>query len=375
LEANVKNILIISPEQWDAHSVSKHHYAITLAARGSSVFFLNPPDDSISGIQIQTESSSPRLYVVSAPRVSSGLRFYPSLLRRLLEKRWLLRLEKVAACKITVIWLFENSRFFDMRFAGGRLKIYHQVDLNQGFHPASAAATADICFCTTDFIKLLLLPYNDRVYKIHHGLARLGSPDEVAHKVSLFEAEQSKFDFDGVNVFCIGNLDMLYLDADLLVNLARQFAAVRFHYVGGFSAMGHLRSLASELHNVVWWGKVESALIPYVLEHADVLLVAYKAADYREQLASPHKMMEYLASGKTVVATYTDEYKDKRHLLEMVDDSSDYLAAFERVVCNLAEYNSPERQAERKSFAQVHTYENQLGKIVNLLKQNRLISD
>ena len=49
----MKDILIISPESWDEHSVSKHHYAMTLAARGSSVFFLNPPDDALNGIHIQ----------------------------------------------------------------------------------------------------------------------------------------------------------------------------------------------------------------------------------------------------------------------------------------------------------------------------------
>ena len=367
-------VLIVSPEAWEAHSVSKHHYAMTLAARGSSVFFLNPPDDSLDSIHIQTVSNCPGVRVVSAPRVAAGLRFYPCVLRRWMERRWLSRLERAAACKINVVWLFENSRFFDMHFAGDRLKIYHQVDLNQGFHPASAAATADICFCTTDFIKALLLPFNNRVYKIHHGLAKLISPDAAALKVSMLKAELSKVEFEGVNVFCIGNLDMIYLDAELLVKLARQFAVVRFNFVGGFSATGHLRRLAGDLQNVVWWGKVESTLIPYILERADVLLVAYKAADYKEQLASPHKIMEYLASGKTVVATYTDEYKDKRHLLEMAEDSSAYFAAFDRVIGNLAEYNSVERQAERKSFALAHTYEKQLDKIIDLLKQSRLMA-
>ena len=57
-----------------------------------------------------------------------------------------------------------------MKFAGDRLKIYHQVDLNQNFHVREAAHRADICFCTTDFIKRDIIPYNDKVYKIHHGV-------------------------------------------------------------------------------------------------------------------------------------------------------------------------------------------------------------
>ena len=369
IDAFAGGVLIISPEAWDAHSVSKHHYAMTLAARGSQVLFLNPPDDSRDAIQIHAVSNSPGLRVVSAPRVAAGLRFYPSVLRRWMERRWLLRLEKVAACKINVVWLFENSRFFDMRFAGDRLKIYHQVDLNQGFHPASAASTADICFCTTDFIKARLLPFNDSVHKIHHGLAKLVSPDAAERKVGLLEAGLHKIDFEGVDVFLIGNLDMIYLDSDLLVKLARHFTNVRFNFVGGFSATGQLRRMAADLKNVLWWGKVESALIPLILDQADILLVAYKATEYRDQLASPHKLMEYFASGKIIVATFTDEYKDKQHLLEMVNSSSDYLSAFERVISNLAEHNSVERQDERKAFAQTHTYDKQLDKIIDLLKK------
>lgn len=360
-------VLIISPEPWDAHSVSKHHYAMTLAARGSQVFFLNPPDSSLDAIHIQTVSNNPRLYIVTAPRVAAGLRFYPSALRCWIEGRWLSRLEKATACKINVVWLFENSRFFDMRLAGRRLKIYHQVDLNQDFHPQRAARSADICFCTSDFIKQVLLPFNSRVYKIHHGLALAPvSPPMTEEQVNRFKGNVP-------HAIYIGNLEMAYLDIELFSQLVNRFTGVKFHFVGGFSDDGHLRVKTLPLPNVVWWGKVNSTLIPAILDYADILLVAYQAKRYRDQ-SSPHKFMEYLASGKTVVTTYTDEYKDKRHLLEMVDDSIDYLAAFDRVVSNLADYNSPERQAARKAFAQAHTYEKQLDKIIDLLKQSRLIA-
>jgi glycosyltransferase involved in cell wall biosynthesis len=165
---------------------------------------------------------------------------------------------------------------------------------------------------------------------------------------------------------------MHYLDADLLAQAVQAHSTVRFHFVGGYSAHGQLHKLTSNLPNVVWWGKVQSQLIPAILARADVVLCAYKAAQFREQLASPHKFMEYLASGKTIVATYTDEYKDKRHLLEMVDDSSDYHAALALVLDNLTYYNSPERQAQRVDFAMAHTYPRQLEAIFSILQQNGL---
>jgi len=363
-----QSIMVISPEPWFAHTVSKHHYAMTLAGLGHQVFFLDPPDASLRDLVFKPFTERPNLTVVQGPKVAPGLRYYPAVLRRWLEARWLERFERHASCAIDTIWLFENSRFYDMRFAGNRLKIYHQVDLNQDFHPATAAATADICFCTTDFIRDQLQIHNPRNYKIHHGLAISELP------LRLTDEEQARFSGGGVQAVYVGNLDMAYLDTELLANTARSFPEVRFHFVGGYSQASKLWRLAKDLPNIVWWGRVDSALITAILEYVDVLLVSYQAAHWQDQ-ASPHKFMEYLASGKTIVATYTDEYKDKRNLLEMVDDNLDYLAAFSRVVGNLDEYNSSGRQAARKAFAEAHTYRKQLDRIFALIRQHHLISN
>lgn len=359
-------ILLISPEPWQAHAVSKHHYAIQLARLGHRVFFLDPPDSTLVDFSLSQDEDIPNLTFVRGPRAAPGLRFSPAVLRRWVEGRWLKRFERRIGCRIDIIWLFENSRFFDMDFAGDRLKIYHQVDLNQNFHPVTAARTANVCFCTSDGIRAQLLPHNPRTYKIHHGTA------VPAHTQSLSAEQSALFLHGGPNAVYIGNLDMLYLDAELLAQAVQAHPSVCFHFVGGYSPQGHLHKLTSHLSNVVWWGKVASQLIPSILAQADVVLCAYKAEQYGDQLASPHKFMEYLASGKCIVATYTDEYKDKRHLLEMVDHASDYPAALSRVLSDLAYYNSQERQAQRVAFAMSHTYPRQLDAIFSILQQHGL---
>ena len=48
------SILIISPEAWNGHFVSKHHYAVSLANRGYKVYFLNPPSNLLSEINISS---------------------------------------------------------------------------------------------------------------------------------------------------------------------------------------------------------------------------------------------------------------------------------------------------------------------------------
>lgn len=360
----MKSILLISPEQWTAHAVSKHHYASALANLGHRVFFLDPPDPSLSKWVLSPHPSLPNLTLVRGPKLAPYMRFHPVPLRRWLEARWLRHLEKESRCSIDTIWLFENSRFFDLSFAGSRLKIYHQVDLNQNFHPETAAATADVCFCTTDFIREQLIPHTRRVYKIHHGAPVL------AARQPLSAAQAKNFQADTPNAVYVGNLDIPYLDARLLAEAVRVNPSVRFHFVGGFSENSSLLQLTRDLSNLVWWNQVPSALIPSILEKADVVLCTYRAEQHRAQLASPHKFMEYLASGKVIVSTYTDEYKDKRHLLEMVDHVTDYLPTLARVLGDLAHYNSPARIAERKTFAQEHTYEKQVSRIFDLIHEH-----
>jgi len=364
LVPELKQVLIISPELWDGHFVSKHHYAATLAETGSHVYFLDPPDNSLSNTKIN-KTKYKNLWQVKAPKVAKGLRFYPSFLRNRIEGKWVEKLEAQIGSGFTTIWLFENSRFYDMNFAKDKLKIYHQVDLNQNFHEITAAKTADLVLCTTDYIKKILQPHCKSIYKQHHAVTSY-------NVVSLPENYKQLINTKNINAAYIGNLEMKYLDIELLVSVVKNFPQVIFHFVGTCTKKEALYSACEGLDNAIWWGRVDSSVIPAILNNIDLLLLTYQADHYHDQ-ASPHKVMEYLFSGKVTVATYTDEYKDKRELLEMVDDNRDYLSKFNDVISNLVHYNSVEMQNQRKAFAREHTYEKQLNKVVAHLKTNNLI--
>ena len=363
----MKTVLIISPESWDAHTVSKHHYATTLAEVGYKVLFLNPPDHSLKEVLIDN-TDYPRLSVVSAPKVARGLRFFPSSIRAFLERRWLKKLEILSGTGIDIIWLFENSRFFDMRFADERIKVYHQVDLNQEFNTKVAALTADICFAVNNVIKDKLENYSNKVFKITHGV---NEPKELVH---LGAEEQHRFDLPGIHAVYVGNIDIPYLDLTLLTRVVEQFPTVNFHFVGGYSEECEAWRLLKNVNNVNWWGKVNSNVIPSILEKSDILLVCYDTKQW-EYVASSHKFMEYFSSGKVIVSTYTDEYKDKRHLLEMTEDSADYISVFSNVVHDLKKYNSNGLRATRIDFARSHTYRKQLEKIFKLIKKSGFVLD
>ncbi len=348
----MKNILIISPEPWNGYSVSKHHYARTLAKQGYRVYFLSPPNNSLLDIAI-TKTEYDNLFEVQAPQVAKGLRFYPKFLRIYLEHKWLLELEKKIATEIDVVWLFENSRFFNMEFAKDRLKIYHQVDLNQNYHVKEASMSADICFSIAENIKNNINKYNKNIYKIGHGLNK-----DTIINTPLQYRENIKN--DSKNVAYIGNLDMIYINEIMIRDIIKKHPQITFHFIGSYSKDGDLYNVCKQFKNVVWWGRIESKYIESILKMMDIHLIAYRVEEYGEQLTNTHKLLEYLYSGKVVVSTYLDEYKDKRYLLEMVDNSKDYIDKFDEVVNNLEFYNSTEKQQQRIAFAKEHTYENSL---------------
>jgi len=360
-------ILIISPEPWDTNQVSKHHYARTLARRGHKIFFLDPPIETNSGISIERVAQEQgEISVVHGPRVAPGLRLMPAALRRALERRWLRHLERVGGVRIDVIWLFENSRFYDMTFAGDRLKIYHQVDLIQDFHVAEASSSADICFAVSDTIVDRVARHARTVHKIAHGVLTTMPAVQTAQPSRIRRGRQA--------AAYIGNLDRVCIDLDLLVEVIAGSPEVDFHMIGSYEVDGRFHKRLGEMSNVILWGRLPSASLPSALAAMDALMIVYDTADFRDHVASPHKLMEYLASGKVTVATYNEECAALADgSIIMVKDPRDYAETFRTVMADLDRWNAPELQAKRIAIARENTYDRQIDRISEALSASPAI--
>jgi glycosyltransferase involved in cell wall biosynthesis len=353
----MSTILLISPEPWDAHCVSKHHYARELARRGHKVLFYGPPD-ATGPMHVKHVTDAPGdLSVLHAPRVAPGLRFLPGPLRCAWEARWLKQVEKLVGANIDVVWLFENSRFYDMRFAGAKLKIYHQVDLNQNFHHETAAKTADNVFCTSKLIHDRLAPYTNRLKIIQHGV-------QIA-KITP-ERESSLFDPDCINCTYVGNLSMKYIDQDLLIRCIKSYPLFLFHFFGGFKDGDPFRNTLMEFNNVVLHGKVDSSRIVSIIANTDISLVTYQKKHFDDQ-SNPHKVMEYMMGGKVIVATWTMEYESTSNLLAMCRPDEDFVARLGEVAKDIKAWNSPENIERRRAFAADNSYPRQIDRIAQAL--------
>lgn len=355
MQLNNKNILIISPEPWGHIFVSKHHYAIRLGERSNKVFFLNPPSHK----KATKETNFKNVWEVDYKRFPLGMRFYPNILQRYFIKSKFKELEKFCHTKFDVIWSFDNSVFYDFSALSTTIyKISHIVDLNQDFETAKAASTADICFGVSTPIVEKLRNVNEKTFFINHGVQK-----REVKSVTLPGANK-------VKVFYAGNLDIPYLDWSLIKQLIKNNSHVNFIFAGPWNE-NERKNQVCAFDNVHYLGVLKADELVSYYSLSDVLLITYKADEYKDQLSNPHKMMEYLASGKMIVATYTDNYKKQAEegLFLMSNNQEDFLPLFGKAISNLSYWNSEEKQNLRKGYASENTYDKQIDRIENYLNE------
>lgn len=352
-----KNILLISPQAWEHVFVSKHHYAIVLGAAGNKVYFLNPP----SGAYRISGTSFKNVFCMYYPGFLPGLRFLPATIQRLCMRAIISELERLVKHRFDVVWSFDNSVFSDLgAFSADTLKISHIVDVNQDFNFKVHARTADLCISTNRVIVEKFKLFNQSAYYINHAV-----PAERAGLTVNFQLPGGNATKAGY----AGNLDIQYIDWSLLEKIVDENPGVDFIFAGPCKENCFLRQLLGRA-NVFHVGVLSSWELFAFYNNMDILLLCYLADKFRSQVSNPHKMMEYLSSGKMICSTFTLEYAGLADdgMFMMSHTNGDFSSLFKRCVNKLAYWNSDELKTKRISFAQEYTYDKQLTRIEGLIE-------
>jgi len=350
-----KNILLISPEPWNHLFVSKHHYATHLAARGNKVYFLNPPTENNSCKTTQYKN----VYTINYTGFMKGLAYLPGFIKRNIILKKFQRIQQLCNTKFDLVWSFDNSVFYDFSALPQAIfSISHIVDWNQDFRFANASRTADLCLSTSGYLKEKQKLYNKDSYNIGHGFYR---PTKNEEPLSLPGNNAVKCGY-------AGNLDIKYIDWPLIDKLASSFPKVDFHFAGSWKESRKFEKIRA-LPNFFYHGVLKSKELEVFYKSMDILILIYLNKKYPEQLANPHKMMEYLGSGKAIVGTWTAEYKPLAEdgIIKMATNTDEFIAAFQEVKNNLTYWNSEKLMESRGYFADQNTYKKQIEKIENLL--------
>ncbi len=366
MELKEKNILIISPTAWDVDAPARQLYALELAAQGNQVYFLHPPT-KINSVTARTESEN--LFVVDYREKRKLF----GLLGLAPEDAQIKHILKLIGKSIDVVWSFDCQRFRDLSKFNAAAKIFYLEDWQDEVQlEQTLANSADLVLAVSEPLSEKLGDCKGEVVVFQHGLNK-------AHKQALGRVEKiranTQFTTGRLRCGYIGNLQSKYIDTEAFETIIRQNPTVEFHLIGPFVKESNLATTGNKTWedpfveflmgapNVRMYGSLMIKRMAELLQTMDLHLVCYDVNQYANQVANPPKILEYLSTGKVVVATPTLAYQKYQHLIQMADSQEALPALFKHVVSDLEQYNAPKLTFDRLAFALSNTYEEQLKRI------------
>ncbi|HEV2353607.1 MAG TPA: hypothetical protein VGR89_05155, partial [Puia sp.] len=374
-----KTILVISPQSWGKMSLSKHHYAIELAKRGNRVYFLNPPgkrqDRKEEAVTIVPSGAAPGLWLIEHRLwFPYRLKFHALPLFHALMKFHVARIIRHIGRPVDIVWSFDLGNLYPFRLFGRRPhKIFHPVDEPLNQVAIDSARDAQVLFSVTREIidKYKGLPAPG--FFVNHGLAEEFTTEALpAWEKSL-----------PVRVGLSGNWTRPDIDTACLLQIIREQPAVIFEFWGSYQSADSniggnsdpaIENFLRELQrapNVILHGPVPPAKLAAELRRVDAFLICYNVQKDQSKGTNYHKVMEYLSTGKVIIANNITTYRDRPDLVQMVTerDNNDSLPRlFQTVIGNIEQYNADPLRQARHSYAVDNTYQKQLDRIATILE-------
>jgi glycosyltransferase involved in cell wall biosynthesis len=355
-----KTILIISPESWGTSHVSKHHYALELS-KENLVFFLNPPSSDNTSIQ-----HNKNLWILNYRQIIRGINRLPSFLRNKFNRFMINKILLTGNIRILdIVWSFDSYRFQNLHLFNSQLRIYHPVDVHKTSLEKEICKSASIVFTTCELIKTRLKTYNSNIYNIGHGLS-----DRF-----IIESANEKRKEGPLKVCMMGNLQRR-IDYPLLFRLIEDNSTIEFHFIGPYldsnlsreqlfrDEINHLRSYS----NTCLHGPIDHEKLPILLNDMDVFLILYRDDENPATLANPHKVLEYLSTGKVILSNFMEEYKDREDLLVMTKNRKKIPQLLSEIINNIYLFNSSDKKKKRRDFAIKNQYQKKIRDINFLLQ-------
>jgi glycosyltransferase involved in cell wall biosynthesis len=374
-----KTVFLISPERWGKMRISKHHYALELANRGCTVYFIEPPTLDTIGVSITPTLDHPGVQVVTYKPVFRGERFLPSLIFEWLIRRQIRMLIRKIGRKPDIVWCFQSFLFRDLRWFGAPISIFFLADQFNKPGIPQEADTATLSLAVSDTIYERIKAGGRPVCRINHGLQR---PFHEALIARLNDANQRPPAPPKV-VGYLGNLRMEALNREDILRIVDARPDLTFIFWGSYKPaelnLGGLQSdeannfieLLISRKNVQLRGAFHGHELRRQMEEADVFWLCLKL-DITEVCdgSNSHKIMEYLSTGKPVITQPVSSYRNTDLLYMMPDARDDFAAFFSNSIDQLQTGEDPGLRRKRMEYAMKNSYEAHLVSIEEMLPSN-----
>lgn len=377
-ELRDKTVFLLSPESWGAMKISKHHYAMELADRNCRVYFIEPPNLRNKGITIRPCKDHPMISLVSYKPVFRGKRMLPDFIfSKLLWLQVRMLCRKISVHPDLVL-CFHGYLFEDLRRFGAPINIYFAADLFNYDHVPPEVRHATFSLAVSDTIYQRISESGRPVFRIKHGVPRIFA--ESAEKaLTALHAHRPPH---RITAGYAGNLRMEAMDRDTIMEVIRRNDDVRFVFWGSYKSnelnLGGLQTeetdnfirFLEQSPNVELRGVLDTSRLHREMSEADLFWLCLKLGSKRMWDGSnSHKILEYLSTGRPVVAHHVSSYKDTGLLYMMPDnDNTGYPDLFREVVELVKQGEDVKLVEGRLQAAISNSYSKQLNRIEEIIR-------
>ncbi len=364
--------------------LSKHHYALELAGMGHLVYFFEPANLKSEGVK-KIELTR-NLWMVNYPLRARGRGKLPQLIYSTLlhlEVKWLL---KQLRLQPDIVWCFDSERLNRLRYFNTAVKIFHPVDF-----------FGDKILLDTPDFDISLSPMQKQVdalkqkgypsYFVNHGLS--------AEFIPYANARQRDEIADGnvlqrIRAGYVGNLLSEPPDREAMKKVIEQNPNVDFHFWGSyesktsnlanfdrpyvFSFVEYLKSCP----NVSLHGPLDTAGLAKAIQDMDMFWICWditRPDSMWNKDTNPHKIIEYLSTGKPIVSHYIEQYAGS-NLVDMMKGTENemYPELFNLVIQKIRMGTEKGMRQQRIEFALQNAYNKHLEEIFALLEYSHASS-
>ena len=322
--------------------------------------------NSLAGIHI--ENISKNLCTIDYSLPFRGSNRVPMTLRKYINRYVANGIIESIDRSIDITWSFDPSSFQYLEAFDARFNIFHPVDIHKSKFEITTAKYANIILGASDKILERYISVNKPKFKINHGLA---DHFLLSNKKNNSFIKQP----NRINVGYVGNLHYKYLDTTVLIEIITSNSNVDFYFIGPYEESNIGSELTNSnfveslkvMKNVYLLGSVASEDLPGYLKNFDLFMMCYSGDQNIAEMANPHKILEFLSTGKVVVSHYIDEYRNQENIICMARKNSDLPKTFTNVLNNLDYYNNKSISQDRVSLARNNSYDIQLNRIQSII--------
>jgi glycosyltransferase involved in cell wall biosynthesis len=219
--------------------------------------------------------------------------------------------------------------------------------------------SVDVVFCTSESQFRRRKPLNAHTYFVPNGV------DYPLYSSALYPATQIAPEVKELPRPIVGYVGWLgpHIDVDLLLSLSRAYIETSFVFVGPCASRRERswRDLRSQ-PNVLFTGRKRRHELPGYLKAFDAVLMPDIAAAHR-LAAYPLKLHEYLAAGRSIVATKLPELEPFQSVLRVVDSREEFVRILPEAIAD----NSLDRTRVRTELARRNSWDQRVVTINEVL--------